>query len=520
MKNKLTKTLVCLLCITFLLGTLPSLAGSIDKPKDLKDSALNYKLAESGDEDIQGFINGYLTENAGTLSEWYIFGLSKSGDYDFSSYEKALLSYLENNEAHSATTRQKYALALISVGSNNEYINTTLNEATGKLGIMSLVYGLHILNNGYTSDSHTADSIINEILSLTLEDSGWALTGNVADIDVTAMTIQALTPHYKENEAVKAAIDNALNLLSKRQNEDGSFSSYGASNAESTAQVIAALSGLGIDSASDNRFIKNGKNLFDALAIFKLQNGGFSHSVGSSYSENATSQIFHAMTAYSAMKENLTPPYIFENNHKLENAEEESSAKTENPKLNYKFFISIGAVILALIAVVILLFTKRVTKQNLLLILSAAAIVIFAVNFINITSTEEHYSADKSKETIGTVSVTVRCDSILGKENAGHKIENAVIIQKAEVPISENDTVFTVLETVAKENKILIESSSASGSLYVRGIANIYEFDFGALSGWVYTVNGETSSLACDEYTLSDGDAVEWNYTLEPLVIE
>ena len=49
---------------------------------------------------------------------------------------------------------------------------------------------------------------------------------------------------------------------------------------------------------------------------------------------------------------------------------------------------------------------------------------------------------------------------------------------------------------------------------YVRGIASLCEFDFGDLSGWTYTVNGERPSVGCGACTLHDGDRVMWLYTV------
>jgi hypothetical protein len=49
---------------------------------------------------------------------------------------------------------------------------------------------------------------------------------------------------------------------------------------------------------------------------------------------------------------------------------------------------------------------------------------------------------------------------------------------------------------------------------YISGINYIYEFDFGDLSGWTYTVNGKTPSVGASQYTLKDGDVIEWKYTL------
>ena len=50
-------------------------------------------------------------------------------------------------------------------------------------------------------------------------------------------------------------------------------------------------------------------------------------------------------------------------------------------------------------------------------------------------------------------------------------------------------------------------------SVYIKGIANLYEFDCGELSGWFYKVNGEKPNFGCSQYKLKDDDKVEWVYT-------
>ena len=52
-------------------------------------------------------------------------------------------------------------------------------------------------------------------------------------------------------------------------------------------------------------------------------------------------------------------------------------------------------------------------------------------------------------------------------------------------------------------------------SVYVEGISNIYEFDCGELSGWMYKVNGWFPNYGCSRYQLKPGDRVEWVYTCD-----
>lgn len=84
--------------------------------------------------------------------------------------------------------------------------------------------------------------------------------------------------HYQEETDIKAAVDAALTYLSDAQQADGGFMSWGAANSESCAQVIVALTALGIDPAADSRFVKNGASPLDGLCAFACEGGGFRHS--------------------------------------------------------------------------------------------------------------------------------------------------------------------------------------------------------------------------------------------------
>src|SRR5699024_10074836 len=98
------------------------------------------------------------------------------------------------------------------------------------------------------------------------------------DPDITGMAVQALVAYYNdEHPEVKAAVDKALACLSEIQRDDGGFASWGTVNAESCAQVIVALTALGINPDSDPRFIKNDCSVLDALLAFAVDGGGFKH---------------------------------------------------------------------------------------------------------------------------------------------------------------------------------------------------------------------------------------------------
>ena len=303
MRNKL---LCLLLSLAVLLsaGTCATKAEkhayTVAEVESLCDGIVGYKASQWGVSSAQELIDSGLSRNAGESAEFYVIALSQYGSYSFSRYEKALLGYINSHEIYSATTREKYALALIASGSNNRYITKAADDAIGGQGLMSLVFGLHILNNGYESRTYTAESIVNTILGCQLSDGGWAVIGDRGDVDVTAMTLQALAPYVGVYSDVSSAVDRGLTLLSNAQQPNGGFIGMGVENCESTAQVLCALSSLGIDQNTDSRFIKNGNTVLDAMLGYRNSDGSFSHN-GSGFNETATMEALYSMIAYIRM---------------------------------------------------------------------------------------------------------------------------------------------------------------------------------------------------------------------------
>ena len=154
-------------------------------------------------------------------------------------------------------------------------------------------------------------------------------------------------------------------------------------------------------------------------------------------------------------------------------------------------------------------------------VVSAIPITLLAVFLVKpllfllqVESAGSYYTtAITKKDVIGSVTLTIRCDKAAGR--AAHIPENGVLLAETGFPIAQGDTVYTLLTDAARAHGIHMEASGAKGLMYIHGIGNIYEFDFGELSGWLYTVNGETFSVGVDQYVLKPGDRVEFHYTLE-----
>ncbi len=523
MKQKFLKGITLIIVILCIFSSVTVVADeNQDTAQELADGILEYHLSSLNDRTTQGFIDSVLTEKAGISAEWYVIALSQNGNYNFDTYEESLLEYISENKTGAAATRLKYALALVAIGNDDKYIKEELENSIAKQGIMSLVYGLHILNNGIKSENYTVDSLISEIISLRFEDGGWAISGKTSDVDVTAMTLQALAPYYKENQTVKAVTDEALTLLSSRQQEDGEFLSYGAKNPESAAQVIVALSSLGIDCKEDARFIKNGNNLLDVMLRYRTEEGAYRHISGGPINANATVQVYFACVSYLKMKQGDNCLYVFEDDSFVSETSDEikqestisvesNEENSENAKYGYKGYTVIGLIVLFLLIMAVLLITKKLNKKNVLLIALMFLLLIAFVLFTDFSTVDDYYEDAISKNDVaGTITVSISCEAIKSEGIPN----NGVILSETECVFSNGETVYDILAEITAREKIHLETNGTGASVYIEGIGNVYEFEYGDLSGWEYFVNGERPSVSCGEYELKDGDKIEWKYTL------
>ena len=249
-----------------------------------------------------------------TGGEWMVIGLARSGRPVPAGYYDNVVEYVKanadaNERLHRAkvTDNARIILALTSIGKDitnvggHNLLKGLDNMAyVQKQGINGPIFTLIALDshNYPTMGDVTREKLIQVILDAQLPNGGWNLSGENADTDMTAMAIQALAPYYKTNETVKAAVDKALEALSALQRNDGGFGSWGTVNSESCAQVIVALTALGIDPATDSRFVKNGSTVLGALAGFYVDGGGFKHTADGERNGMATEQGYYALAAY------------------------------------------------------------------------------------------------------------------------------------------------------------------------------------------------------------------------------
>lgn len=109
------------------------------------------------------------------------------------------------------------------------------------------------------------------------------------------------------------------------------------------------------------------------------------------------------------------------------------------------------------------------------------------------------------------------------EEPAEETITYSIVISEDEIPlpptemtVKEDDTVLEALIRVTKEKTIQMDYRGGRGATaYVEGIDNVYEFDRGSGSGWMYRVNGIFPDRGAGVVQLLPGDRVEWLYTTD-----
>lgn len=137
---------------------------------------------------------------------------------------------------------------------------------------------------------------------------------------------------------------------------------------------------------------------------------------------------------------------------------------------------------------------------------------------------EENQQESNRTEASGhTCTISIECSTILDNwDNLKQSKSSFVpsdgwIMGSTTVEYTPGETVYDVLYRVCRDNKLHMDASytPAYSSYYVKGINQLYEFDCGELSGWMYRVNGWYPNYGCSKYEVSDGDNIEWRYTCD-----
>ena len=250
--------------------------------------------------------------------DWIVFGLARSGlkapQKYFDTYYKNVEDYIVSVDGvlsrKKNTEYSRVILALTAIGKNpadaagfNLLLPLGDFDETVRQGVNGVIFALLALDSGgyeipeapEAETQATRELYVGELLRREIPDGGWTLTGGEPDVDITAMTLQALAK-YRDWQDVEDAVQRGIAALSALQEPNGAYLSWDEENSESVCQVIVALTELGI-SLDDERFVKNGQTLPQVLERFACEDGSYRHSLNGGSDEMATEQAFYALAA-------------------------------------------------------------------------------------------------------------------------------------------------------------------------------------------------------------------------------
>ena len=292
-----------------------------------EDTGRTNETTGAWQQPYQKALDGVKSDELAFGSEWLVIALARSGRDVPDSYYDSVVKAVQDADGvlsdRKFTEYSRTILALTAIGKDPTNVGgydllsklADMDDVTFQ-GLNGAIFALIALDsNKYDvpavadgGKQVTRDGLVAYILEQQLSDGGWALSGDSADPDMTAMALQALAAYRTGDKAVQSAVDKALKTLSGMQQADGGYSSWGTLNSESCAQVIIALTVLGIDPAKDSRFAKNGLTVLDALLSFAAD-GGFRHTADGERNDMATEQALCALTAYARLLDGKTALY-------------------------------------------------------------------------------------------------------------------------------------------------------------------------------------------------------------------
>lgn len=423
--------------------------------------------------EIYNAVANYLTKGAYEPvygSEWTILTLARGDNtakyatyYD--KYYRNLVSHVKATNGEIGTQATDWArviIALTAIGKDPRDVAgynlvekfSDLSFATSP-GVNSTIFSLIALDTwGFElpkTATTTRDKLIQHILSKEIKNGGgFAWSGTDPDPDMTGMVLQALAP-YQSNPQVKAVTDRSIAKLVAIQTAKGGYISTAGSPeaAESAAQVITALASLGIDVNKDKRFDKVIANIM----TFNSGDGGFKHAHSQTKADGmATVQVGYTLAAYNRLLSGQTPLYnMSDTKNKPTKPGGEDGNDDDEP-------------------------TSPGNNGN-------------------------QPSVPAEKEEIGYTTFSIQISS------------SEVPLKPIATKLFAGETVFDVLKRVTAENGVALSYRQTEYGTYIDGIAGVFEFDRGPLSGWMYRVNGVFPSFSAANYKLTPNDSVEWIYT-------
>lgn len=164
---------------------------------------------------------------------------------------------------------------------------------------------------------------------------------------------------------------------------------------------------------------------------------------------------------------------------------------------------------------------KRLINKKYLPVCVIVIILSMLFSGCKIQSKKDYYDKKLDLTDKDTVSITIRCDTILDNMDKLDKSlkdiipKDGIILEKTQVAVEADETVLDILQKVAKQKELVINTSGSKAITYIIGINGIKEFNCGELSGWNFKVNGEKLGVSCGAAKITKGDEIEILYTCD-----
>lgn len=396
MRGKCRKILAVLACLVLIMGLAQDIhAAEPDELEQRIRKAADCMQAYSQIED--GLLSDQALLPAGSsLSDWTAIAFDRAGiEDDFGSYREALETYVSDSyrttggiDRTKATEYHRIALAAIATGADPTGFGTDadgksinliadgtydfLGDSPGKQGLNGWIFALITLDakNFEVPEGakYTREDMIGAILSAQEEEGGFGLTKGTADVDITAMALQALSP-YTDRKDVAESVEKALEWLGGQLSESCSYSYLGEEASESSSQVIIALCSLEVDPEKDARFSRGGRNVLEALEDYRREDGGYAHTKEQEKSDfMASQQAILALTAVKRLRTGQTRLYDFtegegpvtpSGSETVTEAAPETETNTKTTTSFNALYIIIPAVVIILAVVIVLVIRRR-----------------------------------------------------------------------------------------------------------------------------------------------------------------
>lgn len=445
--------------------------------------------------------------------EWAVLALARAGVNDGEWYGKYLAaldaSLADGSEVASWTDFERVALALTALGIDAaDYNGHDLTEPfkaykpnaerpASSRALNSDIFALIALNSKpYSGD---AGQFLGAVLNAEKAGGGWGLAA-AAEVDVTAMAVQALAPYCGSDEAVQGAVSRVLAWLNSQV----------VSDVEGIAQIVVALAALGIDAADFD-----GKDYVDELlAYYDGESGGFLRN--GAVNMMATEQAAYALVAYDRFASGKNSLYDMSDAGGgtivvpiNKSALDAAISSVPGSKGNYTD-ASWNSMQSALAAARIARDDPDATQAQ---VDSATAALLAAIAALTSgTGTPPHQSMTVTFSLYGAPKHN-GAPVYIWKTNS-RNFQGWIVNERYTFEASQA-TVFEVFERALADHGF--SASYTSRNNYVESISGpngpIGEFDNGENSGWMYMVNGAHVKTGLSDQTVKNGDTILWHYT-------